>query len=434
MNNKLSNIYKNISKDNLIKIGLVTIAAIVYIIRGYRYIINPQLFAEDGQEWLAGGYNEGFSSLTRPLNGFLHTIERIFGLIVAQLPLQFAPFIFNFTAFIIFCTTVYYIISTRTKILSSTYERVFMVLTICLIANVDEFFFNFSNSVFLLGIVGILILISNVSKNRVVEYLEKVLYALICFTLPFSILYTPIVIIEKFKNTRKSSFYLYITILGAAAQLITYLLSSTVRSNVTVPSLFSKYTLLEIYNQIIIPSTRFARIDYNFVTSSNRYMGIAIVFAICIFIAMAVYVIITSNKQVRYFLLFLILMSAISLTSPLVGLNYTAEETIKIMSTTFNGDRYFIFGILASTLIIVKFSYYLISAKFRYVFILVFISFGLITSLQYQSFNVNRNLKNLSEEYYTGVKNIESKKSETVKIPINPQYENAGWYILLNKK
>lgn len=434
MNKKLTKKIQSIPKDYWQTLGFVAVATIAYIIRGYKYIINPQLFAEDGQEWLARGYNDGLVSLTQPLNGFLHTTERVFGLIIAQLPLYFAPFLFNFTALIIFCLTVYYIFTSRTKILSNTYEKVFLLCAICLIANVDEFFFNFSNSIFLLGIIGISIFVSDKPKNKIIDYTEKVFYTLICFTLPFSVLYLPIVFIEKFKNPKKSSYFFYITICGAVAQLATYLLSHTARSNVTVPSLFSRYTLLEIYNQIIIPALRFARLDYSFVYGSNRYTILAIIFAISTFLAMTIYVIKVSNKQVRYFLLFLILITMVSFTSPLVGTNYTAEETIKIMSTTYNGDRYFIFGILASMIIFVKFTYHFINVRFRYIFIIVAIGFGLITSLQYHSFKINRNLKNLSQEYYSGIQKIGPNKEDKVTIPINPQYENTGWYIILNNK
>ena len=138
----------------------VMIAAIIYLRRSFPYITNPQLFGEDGELWLSDGYNQGFELLFQPVAGFLHVPERLFGFIVAHLPLHWAPFIFNITAWLIFILTAYYLFSIRTKILNNNYERVFMLICLSLIANVDEFFFNFSNSVFLLGVVGVLIIIA----------------------------------------------------------------------------------------------------------------------------------------------------------------------------------------------------------------------------------------------------------------------------------
>ncbi len=101
---------------------LVGIVALVYAYRAHPYIRHPQLFAEDGNVWLAEGYNKHLSALFEPVNGFLHVPERLFGFIMARLPLLWAPFTFALAAWILFVLTAYYLISSRTQILRNTYE------------------------------------------------------------------------------------------------------------------------------------------------------------------------------------------------------------------------------------------------------------------------------------------------------------------------
>ena len=420
---------KNAPKESRQTLAFVLAAALAYCLRGSQYILQPQLYAEDGATWLADGFNTGLRSLASPYNGFFHTFERLFGLLVAQWPLQFAPAIFSLTALLLFCLMVYYLFSTRTRILANTYERVFMLLAICLIANVDEFFFNFSNSIFLLGISGVLIIVAQKPENRIVNVLEKAVFALSCFTLPFAWFYLPILLVERFKHHKKTPFFLYVAVAGSMAQLAAYLLSQTERSSVTLWSLFSKFTLLEIYNQIIIPALRFARIDSGYRGGDHfALLSIGLIIAACL--AMTIIVLKKSDKHVWYLIFFLFAMTAASLKSPLVGHNVGAYRTLKIMSTTPWGDRYFIFGILAAMLIMVKFTYLLIAPRFRYAFIAIFMALGLVASLQFHSLMINRQLADLRGQYYSNIRLLQSHSTDSISIPVNP----SGWSIELRRK
>ena len=418
-----------IPKESRQTLACVLAAALAYYLRGSRYILQPQLFAEDGTVWLAEGFNTGLRSLASSYNGFLHTFERLFGFLVAQLPLRFAPAIFNLTALFLFCLMVYYLFSTRTRILANTYERVFMLLSICLIANVDECFFNFTHSIFLLGVSGVLIIVAQKPGNRIVHVLEKAIFALSCFALPFAWFYLPIILVERFKHHKKATFFLWVAGAGSMAQLAGYLLSQTERSSVTLWSLFSKYTLLEIYNQIIIPALRFARIDAR-LKAGDHFALLSIGFIIAACLTMTIVVLKKNEKQVWYLMFFFFMMTAASLKSPLVGPNVGALRTIKIMSRTAAGDRYFILGILATMLIMVKFTYLLIEPRFRYAFIAIYMGFGLVTSLQFHSLLINRQLADLRGAYYRKIRLLQSPGTDSIIIPINP----SGWNIELRRK
>jgi hypothetical protein len=104
----------------------VSLATLIYFVRARQYILKPQLYADDGG-WLQVGYHNGIKSLFIPLNGFLHFPERLFGFLVALLPLDYAPLLFNLCGGLIFVLMAYYLFSNRTRLFNNTYERLFML-------------------------------------------------------------------------------------------------------------------------------------------------------------------------------------------------------------------------------------------------------------------------------------------------------------------
>ncbi len=407
----------------------VVITGLAYTARAWKYIARPQLYAEDGFIWLADGYNKGLSSLVTPLNGFFHLPERIFGLVMAQLPLQFAPFLFNIAALVLFCVTVWYLFSNRTKILEGTYQRLFVMLALCLIANVEEFFFNFSNSIFLLGIIGVLLVIAKPSQRKGVRIAEAVLFALSCFTLPFAFFYLPILVFERWRFKAKNNVYLVIAGLGSIVQLITYLTAHAERSVVTFKALLtSQYTVLEIYNQIVMPALRFGRLDYALRSGRSGAIMAGLVVGLCILLSLLA--LRSANKQTRYLLFFFALMTAASLKSPIV-ISESPVKAIAFMAGATGGDRYFIFGIIGLYIMFAKFSFEYLRPSTRYPALASYIIFGLLTSVQTRSLVINKNFQDFRQAYREGVQKIQTKgNTETVVMPENP----VGFSITLKPK
>jgi len=408
---------------------LVTFVAFVYFWRARPYLLKPQLFAEDGVLWLAEGYNKNILALFQPVNGFLHFPERLFGFVVAHLPLQYAPLLFVLTAWGLFMLLACYLISSRTKILANTYQRVFMALALCLIANLQEFFFNFSNSVFLMGIIGALIMVARPAKYKAVEVAEKAFFLLSSLTLPFAWFYLPIALFERFKYRKKTSFYLYVSLVASVVQLIYFLTSHVNRSPITIFSLFSEYTLLEIYNQMIIPAVRFARIDIPILDFTEHIYPVSIVFlSILTLLIAAIIVVKNSNRQVNYLLFFLAAMTLASIKSPTVNVPQ-ALDAIKHMAIVTGANRYFVYGIVAVNLIFVKAAYMAIAPRARYAFMLLFVAFGLVTSLHYQSFYINKDFMDFTVQYRDGISRFQSGKVKSVNILVNP----SPWNMMLNR-
>lgn len=408
----------------------VSAAALIYFVRAKEYVLRPQLYAEDGGSWLQEGYNHGLDFLWHPYNGFLHLTERLFGWLTAQLPLQWAPFLFNLVAGLIFVLLAYYLFSPRTKILANNYERIFLLLCLGLIANVDEFFFNFSNSVFLLGIIGLLIIIAKPARSKLARLGEKLVFVLTCFTLPFAWFYLPLLLIDRFKFRIRNNFFLYTAALASAVQLIVYVTSQVDRSAVTLFSLISKYTLLEIHNQIIVPTFRLARIDtpVQLFDANNWYVILEVLLVFLICVGATILVLKRAKRPVWYLLLFLALMTFASIKSPTI-VSTSGVEVLRTLSQIGEGDRYFIYGIIGLSIVLVKFSQAVLAGWARLAFMTAFISFGLLTSLHYDSFHVNKQFADLRQPYRQAIDRLKTEPAGTiVLVPTNPPNEEPPYY------
>jgi hypothetical protein len=402
---------------------------VLYALRAWPYLSKPQLYAEDGTLWLSEGIAKGAPTLFHPYHGFFHTAERVFGFLVAQLPLQWAPLLFAVTAWGLFVLTVYYLLTSRTKILTNNFERIFMTLALALIANFHEFFFNFSNSIFLMGIIGALILIAKPSKYKVVSVLEKMFFLITSLTLTFPWLYLPMAIFVRWKYKAKNTYFLAVSFLASIAQAGAYLTGHTDRSPVTLFSLFSSYTLLELYNQIIIPAVRFARIDIGLTEfATGRYNVLVVVLVVLILILTSTVVIKKNNWQVRLLLFFLAGMTFASIKSPTLTVALPVDA-LKIMSVVEGANRYFVYGIVGVNLILVKASYTLLSAKARYWSMAFFIAFGIISSVHYRSFFVDKRWNDYMAIYRKQIDLLNSGKENSVLIPSNPY----PWSMILMK-
>lgn len=399
---------------------LVGIASAAYLYRAKAYILVPQLFAEDGVLWLAQGHNKSIFAIFEPVNGFLHTPERLFGFVVSRTSLEYAPIIFALAAWGFFILTCYYLLSSRTKILTQNYERFFMVGCLALFANIYELFFNFSNSIFLMGVAGVMIMFAKKNTNRYLDILEKVFFFLSCFTLPFAWFYLPIALFERIKYKNKGLFYLYVSLLGAAVQIVIYVTSGVNRSPVTLTSMFSKYLVLEIYNQVLIPAVRFTRIDFPILEFSTiPYIRPFVFLAVGSLVFATIIVLRKSNKQVWYLLFFLAAMTFASFKSPTVNVDY-AVDAIKHMAIVQGASRYFVYGILAVSLVLVKSAYHSFVPKARYIFMTLFLAFGLLTSLQYKTFFIDKGFVDYRQQYNSGIQTFQSKNADRVVIPVNP--------------
>jgi hypothetical protein len=412
-------------------VTLVCVTALAYLYRAHPYFFKPQLFAEDGTLWLAEGRMKGAKVLIlKPYNGFFHAPDRIFGFLVAHLPLYWAPAIFAITAWLLFIGVAYYLLSKRTHIFTNNYERIFIVICLCLISNFDEFFFNFSNSIFLIGVIGAMIMVADKPKHKLAEIGEKTVYVLACFCLPFAWFYIPVALFDRYKYKAKNNFFLVVALVSSIAQAMGYFLTHPTRSPVTLTSVFfNKYVPLVFYNQIIIPAIRFARLDIPLGDYATMHYWPAVALLSIATLAIATIAVLRrSNKQTWFTLFFLAGMTFASFKSPTIHLD-TATEVFKSMANLQGANRYFVFGILAVNIIFVKAVYQAFTPKARYLFMVIFVSLGLLTSIHYHSFFIDKHWQDYTAQYHQGIKSYYEGKKTNI-IPVNPAPWTMGLFNL----
>jgi hypothetical protein len=416
-------------ESRLFNLSLVLLVAVFYTLRGARYITRPQLFAEDGELWLSGAYNKGIRTVFESYNGLSHLFDRLFGLLAVHIiPLKYEPVFFVLTGLVIFLLLFYYLLSGRTGILSNNYQKLFLALSLCLLGNAEEFYFSFSNSVFLLGVIGLFLLVQHKSRHKTIDVLEKILFFILCFSNVFAWIYLLILAFEFIWKKRRRYFYAVCAVAGSVVQLLSYTNQGAAqRPSVPLRFIFSKATAFEFYNQIIIPSLRFGRQDISptFRTTTDLVLVCFSLLVTGIIVALVFW---KSNYKTKCLLFFCIVMTLISLKSPIDG--QTSPSAIVIVMATYHwGNRYFIFGILGLFIIWAKFSQKLISKRYLPMFLLVFFVFGLLSSISLGSFFIHKDFINLTSQYSNGIAEVKH-STKPVVIPINP----VGWYVTLNPK
>jgi hypothetical protein len=410
----------------------VLIPSVLYLLRALQYIVKPQLYAEDGAVWLADAYNKGVKSLFIPYNQFFHTFERIFALLVVHLPLAVAPFLFNISGFFIFVVLCYYLFSVRSSILTNNFQRLFLALDLGLIANFTQFYFNFSNSVFLLEIIGLLIYLAVPSRNKIVRIIEKISFVIICLTLPFVWLYLPVLLFDRLHFKRKNTFYLITALLTSGVQLCAYEFAASQRQTVPLSMLLSsKYVVIEVFNQIITPALFFSRVNYNLMAQANDFLPILITCLVILLFSLFV-IVRHASLEFKYLATFLILYTLLALKGPIAGGNAVGVNILKTMAITPAGNRYFFFGILCLILIVVLTVSIYFKQRAPYLFLLLFMSSALYLSIATKSWVIHKNLfADYSKSYSKSASAFrKSRGTKTVIIPENP----IGWSIVLNAK
>ena len=401
-----------------------------YIFRAWPYIFHPQLFAEDGRDWLANAHNNPLGSFLAPYAGSLHTFERAWSILINLFPLTLSPILYNLTAFAIFSILVIYLFSDRTKLFKSNYQKVFVSICLCLMVNVQDFYFNFSNSIFLLGIVGVLIIISNKPKKLVIEIFEKIIYLLMCFTLPFAWIYFLILTTKRVVDKSKNNFFLFFAALGSFAQLMVHFFYNNRPDTLSPFTLGSRFALLVIYNQVIIPAFRFSRFDLSASSAARISGGLTLLLACIATGCLVILALYKSTKNMRYFLIFLMAMAFGAISNPQITAS-TAREGYILLANTVGGSRYWIFGILIIFISVSIVSEAVLKRKYRYYFLIIFFSFSLLTSIMNNNFFIDKHFIDYSTIYSDKIEQVKY-KGPPLKIPENPGAPN--WVITLNRK
>jgi hypothetical protein len=399
---------------------LAGLPVICYILRAWPYIRHPQLFAEDGAEWLTFAHNHPFQSLYMPYEGFLHTFERVWADLLSLLPLAAAPFAYNLSALLIFSLLCYYLFSKRCNLFSSTYQMVFFSISLSLVDNIEDFYFNFSNSVFLLGMIGACLIVAKAAKIRTVRILETILFGLMCFTLPFAWVYVLMLAGRWWFEKKPQYIQLALAVVGGAIQLGVHLFANDRPQTISILDLHTRPALLVFYNQMIVPAFRFVRIDIATSSINRPSVYLMLVLSIGACIALTLFAFRRANTGLRYVIAFFAAMTIAVMSNPQITAK-TAREGYTLLSITVGGSRYWIFGILLLFMVFAVASEAMLTRKYRYYIISIFFATGLLSAMRDHRLLINKHLVDYSQIYKEKIRLV-NEPGAPVEIIENPNH------------
>lgn len=181
----------------------VAVGVVLYMLRGVLLFSNPQMFAEDGQVFLADARNEGgWEAISGVYAGYLLLIPRLIAAVLAREPLTLAPMSYLVASVLFYLVTISLVLSTRVSwLLPRQGVRSVAFLFLCLLP-VFEIYGNIANIVAVAG-MGLLLaaLLADpvTRRGRVGEAVSVVTLSL---TGPFSIFLWPLFVGRYLRNRR----------------------------------------------------------------------------------------------------------------------------------------------------------------------------------------------------------------------------------------
>lgn len=387
------------------------IPAVIMLIRGGKHLFfRPQLYAEDGVIWMADAYSMGAKSITSwyQWSAQYHTAERVFAYLSAKiLPLEWQPFIYSLAAYLIFVLMCYFLLDKKNHIVKSSRQALILAFMLGLIQNIEEMAFNFSNAVFYLGIIGVILICKN--YNSVVKNTFKyILYGIISTTLPFSIFYMPIALFRFIKNKKlDESIMLLISFCGTVLQVFALIQTRIPKPPVILEGnilQYFKHFIVLIFNQIVAPSLLFIFPEVNPLQLSTIIISL-IPLSIAFYLLLKYFVLELLSKNYKYLSLMIFNISITLSTLYRILINYGGSILGNIKGGSISlhgGDRYYLFAIIM-LYIVVSFFLSNIPSKFRPVYLPLFISILIILISGERFFIVRPDYIDYTNEYKKAV-------------------------------
>jgi len=212
-------------KPSQVNIGLLFLLLFIYLIRAKNMLAVAQFSHEDGKIFFESAFQYGFRSIFHTYHGYFHTIQRIIAYIASLLPMDFATYIFNFSAFFINFLPVVLILSERTDKLFDNYQQKFVFSLIYLLCPANSpVFITLTNIQWYLPIWVLVYLLADKSNSRNINIAEYILLSIVVITGPFIIIIFPIyLIVLYFKKVRLDRIAIIIIVIGVIIQTVTLL-------------------------------------------------------------------------------------------------------------------------------------------------------------------------------------------------------------------
>jgi hypothetical protein len=188
-------------------------------------VLGKFLWAEDGNIFINQVTDFGLRSLWIPYAGYLHTYPRLVTLLGSYFNLENQVYILLAGWITAYCLMVAVVVIAANNLEISPIFTLIAIILISLQPNSGEVFFNITNSQWMLGVA--LSIYLAVLPYRKMTFGEFVILAILCLTGPFSILMTPIILLQNLKNRKfKENFWLYAVVVICALIQVSVLICS----------------------------------------------------------------------------------------------------------------------------------------------------------------------------------------------------------------
>ncbi len=303
-------------------------------------LFKPQFFGEDGPVWFANAYNWGWwHALSLPQTGFYQTLPRLAAALALLVPLRFAPLIMNLVGITIQVLPINVLLSSRCINWGSLGIRALFAFAYLALPNSYELNATVEEAQWHLALLAcLLVLSSSLPPNSAWRIFDLCVILLSGFTGPFCIVLAPIaVILWWMRRETWRAITAIALMLPAAVQLVTiYQTARTTRPAVglgaTVPT-FIRMLAGHVYLGVLLGGNRFA----------IRGNIVLLVLVASAGTAILIYCLTHAQLELKLFLIFAIVIFALSLKSPMVSMDRPQWPVLASQA----GIRYWFFPMLA---------------------------------------------------------------------------------------
>jgi hypothetical protein len=241
---------------------------------------QPQLYAEDGQAWLADAYNLPLLHQLTPVGGYLQLFQRLVAIVFAPLGLRNAAVAFAVVATLLQVAPPLMLTSTRCRgIVASDIAR-FGVAAVYLLMPNSELSGNLTNTQWHLAVLALLVVLATPPRSRWGKAFDVSALVLASLSGPYALLLLPMaafVFRRRMDRWRRIELGL---LLGTALVQVGFLVAthSTPRSTVALGASPANFVLI-IANQVLM---RFAPIS---LTHGALLLAVALTAGVFLFLA-----------------------------------------------------------------------------------------------------------------------------------------------------
>lgn len=378
-------------------------------------VLNPQFWAEDGSVWYQQAYNDGaISALFTSEAGYFQTISRLVAGFSQLFPLEYAPFIFNFSAIAVKISIVVFLLSKRVeRLLPDAPTRLFAAFIYLALPHSFETHANLTNVQWHLALLSFLIITSVPAATNRAKIFDYAVVSISALSGPFCILLLPIAAVKYwFERSRTNLILLGILGGGCLIQGISLLTANR-------PSSAPLGASVKLFIRIVAGHWFFSPIfgEQSFSKAFDRFVwkdGFPAIINLAGF-GLLGYAFLKSKIEFRLLIIFSALIVAAALVSPAITKD-VPQWTVMWLATV--GGRYWLipmFCFLLSLFWVARNSPNKF-VRFVSIFLLLASSIGIIKDWQYAPY------KDLEFERHAAEFN-QTKSGEEITIPINPDLE-----------